>query len=205
MLYTEFGMSRKQIVKYSLYSLGVIFIQTVFIHLGHASEDKKEPPQLINQCKTCHGIDGIAKIPIAPNITGEPVNYLIAQLTAFKTGKREHEMMSVVTQTLDDVNIALISHWFAEQKFSTSTSTDNPPQAVIENCVECHGKDGIGSSEDIPHLAGESTIYLETQLKAFRSGRRDHETMSKIAAELSDEQIRQIAQWYEQIKISVGE
>ena len=59
---------------------------------GDAAAGKK----LAGQCRTCHGLDGYAKIPIAPHIGGEPAEYLEAQLMAFKTGTREHEMMSVV-------------------------------------------------------------------------------------------------------------
>ncbi len=28
--------------------------------------------KVANMCRTCHGIDGMAQIPIAPNIGGEP-------------------------------------------------------------------------------------------------------------------------------------
>jgi glucose/arabinose dehydrogenase/cytochrome c553 len=41
-------------------------------------------PQLANQCRTCHGLDGYAQIPIAPHIGGEPEGYIEAQLTAFR-------------------------------------------------------------------------------------------------------------------------
>ena len=57
-------------------------------------------------CKTCHGIDGIAKIPIAPHIAGESKVYLQTQLKAFRSGKRQHEMMSVVAKQLPDEDIS---------------------------------------------------------------------------------------------------
>jgi cytochrome c553 len=41
-------------------------------------------------------------------------------------------------------------------------------------CQVCHGIDGIAKIPIAPHLAGESQIYIETQLKAFRSGKREH-------------------------------
>ena len=55
----------------------------------------------------------------------------------------------------------------------------------------------------MPHIAGESEIYLITQLKAFRSGKRTHEIMSIIAADLKDQEIADLAAWYASIKISV--
>jgi cytochrome c553 len=57
--------------------------------------------------------------------------------------------------------------------------------------------------EGAPNLAGESVIYLDTQLKAFRSGKRTNEIMSAIAEGLSDEEIRSAADWYSGIKLTI--
>jgi len=65
------------------------------------------------QCRVCHGIDGIAVIPIAPHIAGENEIYLETQLKAFRSGKREHEIMSVIAQNLSDEDIADLSAWYA--------------------------------------------------------------------------------------------
>ncbi len=69
-------------------------------------------------CRTCHGIDGIAKIPIAPHIAGENRIYLETQLKAFRTGKREHEIMSVIAKDLSDADISDLSAWYASIKIS---------------------------------------------------------------------------------------
>jgi len=70
-------------------------------------------------------------------------------------------------------------------------------------CRTCHGIDGIAKIPIAPHIAGESEIYLQTQLKAFRSGKREHEIMSVIARDLSDEDIADLAAWYSSIEFSV--
>jgi cytochrome c553 len=70
-------------------------------------------------------------------------------------------------------------------------------------CRTCHGIDGIARQPDAPNIGGESAIYLERQLKAFRSGERKHEQMSIIAAGLSDEDIGDLVAWYSSIKFSV--
>jgi cytochrome c553 len=64
------------------------------------------------QCQVCHGLDGIAQIPIAPNIAGESAIYLDKQLRAFRTGTRENEMMSLVAKTLSDEDIANLGAWY---------------------------------------------------------------------------------------------
>ena len=70
-------------------------------------------------------------------------------------------------------------------------------------CQTCHGIDGLARIPSAPHLAGESQVYLGTQLKAFRSGKRTHEIMSMIAQQLSDADIDNLAAWYSSIQISV--
>ena len=70
-------------------------------------------------------------------------------------------------------------------------------------CRVCHGIDGIAKIPIAPHLAGESQVYIETQLKAFRTGKREHEMMTVIAEGLSDEDISDLARWYSAIEISV--
>ncbi|MCL5775984.1 cytochrome c [Limibaculum sp. FT325] len=72
-----------------------------------------------------------------------------------------------------------------------------------KQCAVCHGIDGVAKIPIAPHIAGESSVYLETQLKAFRSGKREHEIMSVIAKDLSDEDISDLAAWYASIRFEV--
>lgn len=65
-----------------------------------------------------------------------------------------------------------------------------------KGCVTCHGPDGMGTMPIYPNLAGQSEVYLEQQLKAFRSGRRRGEQMSIIAKDLSDGDIADLAAYY---------
>ena len=70
------------------------------------------------QCQTCHGIDGLAKIPEAPHIAGESELYLRTQLEAFRSGRRQHEIMSIVARTLSDTDIADLAAWYASIEIS---------------------------------------------------------------------------------------
>jgi cytochrome c553 len=69
-------------------------------------------------------------------------------------------------------------------------------------CQVCHGLDGIARVPDAPHLAGESPIYLERQLKAFRAGERKDPQMTVVAKGLSDADIADLAAWYSSIEIT---
>jgi cytochrome c553 len=65
------------------------------------------------QCQTCHGLDGLSKMPESPNIAGNPEQYLVRQLNAFRKGERKNEMMSVVVQQLSDQDVADLSAYYA--------------------------------------------------------------------------------------------
>ena len=164
---------------------------------GNRADGRK----VAGQCRTCHGLEGLARIPIAPNIGGEPAAYIAAQLLAFREGRREHEMMSVVAKGLSDQNIADVAAWYAGHIATAVPQSDL--SGAPEVCTSCHGADGIAVVDLAPNLAGESNIYLDTQLKAFRLGKRESEVMSGIAAELSDDEIRSVADWYAAIGLKV--
>lgn len=71
----------------------------------------------------------------------------------------------------------------------------------IAVCVACHGEDGAASADIYPNLAGQSVSYLESSLKAYREGERlggMSAVMTPQAANLSDEDIADIAAYYSQ-------
>ncbi len=185
---------------YSL-ALGAFLCAGGAVANGDTPGDPAAGKVLAGQCRTCHGIDGYAKIPVAPHIGGERASYITRQLTAFREGARVNEMMSVVAATLSDQQIADVAAWFASQHATAVLTAD--AAGAPQLCAGCHGADGIGLTEDVPNLAGESNIYIDTQLKAFRSGKRVHEVMSAIAADLTDEEIRAAADWYASVKLTI--
>lgn len=65
------------------------------------------------QCQTCHGLDGLSKLPEAPNLAGDPEPYLIKALTEFRDGTRKNELMSIVAKQLSDADIADLAAYYA--------------------------------------------------------------------------------------------
>ena len=159
--------------------------------------------KVAGMCRTCHGLDGFARVPIAPHIGGEPSEYIKAQLRAFRDGSREHEMMTVVAKGLSDQQISDVANWYNHFEISTAFPTGKSGNDAPELCVACHGANGISEMPDAPNLAGETNIYIETQLKAFRNGKRNNEIMSPIAADLTDADIQAAGDWYNSIEIKI--
>lgn len=165
------------------------------------AQDLEAGREVAGQCRTCHGLDGLARMPQAPNIGGEPAAYLEAQLRAFREGTRVHEMMSVVAASLNDGQIRDVAAWYAAHAAVATLGAD--PSGAPETCAACHGADGIALVPDAPNLAGEPTIYLLEQLKAFASGRREHEAMTPIASALTEAEMRAAAEWYGAVTLAV--
>lgn len=74
-------------------------------------------------------------------------------------------------------------------------------KARAQACAVCHGTVGVSTMPDAPNLAGQPSIYLAAQLRAYRSGERKHEVMAVIAKPLSNDEIAQLAAWYSSIRI----
>jgi cytochrome c553 len=71
-------------------------------------------------CAVCHGKDGIAKVPDAPNLAGNNAQYIAKQLNAFKSGERKHEQMSIIAESLSDADIANLAAWFSAMKVTVT-------------------------------------------------------------------------------------
>ena len=80
---------------------------------AEAQGDAKAGRQKAEVCAVCHGLDGLAKIPEAPNLAGQTESYLIEQITAFKSGERKNEMMSVVVQDLSPTDIENLAAYYS--------------------------------------------------------------------------------------------
>ena len=79
---------------------------------GAQAGDPKAGRRKAIQCQTCHGLDGLSKIPEAPNLAGQPETYLRKALTDYKTGARKNEMMSVVAPSLSEADIDDLASYF---------------------------------------------------------------------------------------------
>ncbi|PAJ73874.1 cytochrome C [Pseudoalteromonas sp. NBT06-2] len=67
-------------------------------------------------------------------------------------------------------------------------------------CAACHGAAGISSVPMYPNLAGQKAVYLEKQLKAFKSGVRKDPVMAPMSMGLSDADMANISAYYASLK-----
>ncbi|KRG71105.1 c-type cytochrome [Pseudoxanthomonas dokdonensis] len=69
--------------------------------------------------------------------------------------------------------------------------------ATGQSCVDCHGAEGKAPIDSTyPQLGGQYADYLAHALQAYRGGDRQHALMSPQAANLSDQDISDLAAYF---------
>jgi len=79
--------------------------------------------------------------------------------------------------------------------FATGKAASGEGKAAL--CSSCHGPQGNSANPEWPRLAGQSAVYIAEQLHLFKSGARDNPIMKPLAASLSDQDISDLAVYYE--------
>ncbi|HUC18698.1 MAG TPA: cytochrome c [Acetobacteraceae bacterium] len=97
-----------------------IAIAAVLIVMLHATTTKAQGNAVAGRqkvlqfhCQTCHGLDGIAKLPEAPNLAGQNPDYLVQALQEFRSGARQNDMMSLMASKLSDADIDDLATYYA--------------------------------------------------------------------------------------------
>ena len=80
--------------------------------------------------------------------------------------------------------------------YTRGKAADGATKSAV--CSACHGPNGNSVNPEWPRLAGQNAVYLAEQLRLFRSGVRNNPVMKPLAATLSDQDIDDLAVYYEQ-------
>ena len=75
-------------------------------------------------------------------------------------------------------------------------------KAKALTCTACHGAEGNSANPLWPNIAGQNAPYLHTQLLAFKSGVRQNALMSSQAMMLSEEDMADLAVYFEGLPIA---
>jgi len=69
-------------------------------------------------------------------------------------------------------------------------------KAKSATCAGCHGADGNSPTPMFPKLAGQHPDYLEQALKSYKSGKRKNAIMNGQAANLSEQDMADLAEFF---------
>lgn len=88
--------------------------------------------------------------------------------------------------------------------FSLNAASIEAGKTKSALCAGCHGQDGNSLNAVWPKLAGQHASYLAKQIREFKEGTRDDPVMKGMVAALSDDDIADIAAYFESQKIKAG-
>jgi cytochrome c553 len=91
----------------------------------------------------------------------------------------------------------------APAKAAATPASPKSLEAKVAMCVGCHGIVGYKASFPevyrVPKIAGQNAKYIASALNAYRTGERKHPTMRGIAESLTEQDIADIAGYYEKL------
>ncbi|RAP61078.1 cytochrome C [Achromobacter sp. HZ01] len=174
----------------------------------------------IISCASCHGAAGNSTIPANPNLAAQPHEYLAKQLADFqvKSGAKvptrngpegNPTPMTAMAQNLTPADMQNIALYLAQQPLKEPATAGHEnlvdlgqriwrgglPERNVPACAACHSANGAGMPAQYPRLSGQFPMYIEAQLKLFRSGDRKNDIMFAIADRMSDADIKAVSDY----------
>src|SRR5215475_3880358 len=104
---------RRLIAASTILAIAVLLV-TLTLTPTHAAVEFQTPPQAaeVQACQACHGANGISKTPAIPNLAGQKIDYLAAQLKAYKNKDRKNDLMVAIASQLSDADMrSLAEYW----------------------------------------------------------------------------------------------
>jgi cytochrome c553 len=165
-------------------------------------------------CAACHGADGNSVITANPKLASQHPEYLVKQLTEFKTGKRANAVMSGMAAMLSDEDMKGVAAYFSSQSLILGKAKTNGVGSLGEKiyrggiaatsvpaCAACHGANGAGLPKQFPRLGGQHADYTLAQLRIFRTGERANAPMMMtIATKMTDAEMAAVADYIQGLR-----
>lgn len=179
---------------------------------------ERPPRAVLESCGRCHGMDGRGRVRGAfPRLAGQRPAYLYASLQAFARGERHSGIMGPIAAGLSPAEMRDLARYFARLPAAPpAVRADSAaihrgraiaergiPKQKVPSCTDCHGPGAVRRNPAFPVLAGQDALYLAQQLELFkkrhRGGSPYAHLMHPVAGELSTEQMRDVALYYESL------
>ncbi|MGH1352004.1 MAG: c-type cytochrome [Methyloligellaceae bacterium] len=198
------------------FSALMFFVISPGVQAGMIDKKGMKPWEI---CGLCHNLNGISRMEKFPKLAGQKAIYIEKQLLDFKRGYRSNDggQMEAIVTEVDEENIPLIAKYFSGLEVPAPVITDISDETFrkanqlflkgdkgreIPACSGCHVKSNK-EYNSAPFLTAQHASYLEKQLLNFKDktrGNDKNEIMQNIAAKLSAEDIKGLAQFIAQQK-----
>ena len=210
-------MKSPVVLKQALTLVALLALSASTISNAYAAEakpavfkaDAAKGAQLTATCLACHTADGSRGSPANPILQGQHPEYLVKQLTEFKSGKRKNAVMMGMVATLSEDDMKQVAAFYATKTpkpgFAKVKETVSLGEQIyrggittkaVPACAGCHSPNGAGVPAQYPRLSGQHADYAEAQLLAFRSGvRGNNPQMTAIAGKMNEREMKAVADY----------
>jgi cytochrome c553 len=178
-----------------------------------AAGDAEAGKALAPPCGACHGQNGVAIVPGAPNLAGQNARYLKTQLDLIKSGVRPVPLMAGQLDPMSPADLDNLAAYFATMSPTVGQADGDLisvgeqiyrggiAQKSVPACTACHTPTGSGNAPaGFPHIGGQRADYVIVQLVAYREGTRQTDdaygaAMRQVASGLTDREISALASY----------
>ena len=157
-------------------------------------------------CSGCHGMDGRGLTADIPNLAGQPADYLVDALHAYKDGRRHHAALRDMASEMSEADIRNIAGYYASLPPIENAGTGAPLSAeasaydeggkIAAICVACHGDKGFSEKPGVPSLAGQQPAYLIVSTQEYANGSRGHAGKPAMMQGLEKVDIEKMAMYF---------
>jgi cytochrome c553 len=168
---------------------------------------------LFQSCLSCHGREG-QRPPsnLVPLLHGLRREYLVEQLEAFRSGRRQSGIMQPVAAALPQSAVQGVADFYARLvpppvlardaaldiiEKGKVLATQGSAYQQIPACLTCHRSDAVAI---FPRLHGQNADYLTGRLQRWKAGNgpntESEAIMAPIAKLLNDEQIEEVSAYF---------
>ena len=174
----------------------------ILLSLSVISANAQTNEERAETCATCHGEDGVPKMPEVPIIWGQHAGYIYFQLRDFKLGTRKSEIMQPLVADFERPEMLAIAEYFAKKpwprlgyKSTEADQTIGEHVAAAGMCSECHLGGYLGDGT-VPRLAGQTVPYLEKTMLDFKTRTRaNNPDKSTLLASFPDDELAAMARY----------
>ncbi len=172
---------------------------------------------LVGDCETCHGKDGISSEPTVPTIAHASAFYASDTMIMFQEkdrpcaemeypsgdNKGKTTTMCEIADDLDEDEIMALAEHYADKPFVRAKQEFDA--ALVEKgaaihedkCEKCHAEGGTLPTDDSGILAGQWTPYLREAFEHYTSGDRPMtKKMKKKFEPLNEEEKEALLNYY---------
>ncbi|APH74941.1 c-type cytochrome [Aquibium oceanicum] len=151
---------------------------------------------VIEVCARCHGLPGEPpRSNLVPFLSAQSASYLRRSLEEYQSGTRPSGYMELVASGLDDTTMDALTEVYAaapppapageaseDVSRGAKIFSAGLPGQNVPSCAACH----TAANPQFPQLAGQTTVFLSTQLQVFRKGIRNGSGYGRIMTTIAE-------------------